>query len=84
TLVGSITSNLPLANPVVAGDVLYVSNNLGVGAVDLTPLWQSGTMPTFTSGAVNVDPLRVGPVRFYVDGPFGFLMGGGYRAFDLR
>lgn len=84
TFVGSLTSNLPLANPVVAGDVLYVSNNLGVGAVDLTPLFRDGTMPSFTSGTVNVDPLRTGPVRFYVDGPFGFLMGGGYRAFDLR
>ena len=84
TVVARYPSSLPLANPIVSGDVLYASNNLGVASWDLGPLWRSGAPPSFLGGTGNADPTRAGPVRFLVDGPFGYLAGGTYRAFDLR
>jgi hypothetical protein len=41
-------------------------------------------MPVPLGGTVNADALRSDPVRFLVEGPFGYLVGGTYRAFDLR
>ena len=72
-----------LANPTVVGDVLYASGNLGTATYDLTPLWRRGALPTPLGGA-STDPPNLEPIRFYVDGPFAYLVGGVYRAFDLR
>jgi hypothetical protein len=85
-LVGETTSPLPLTSPWVVGDVLYAASNLGTATWDLGPLWRDGTMPLPSGGIVNLEP-SVGGTGFptlMLDGPFGYLVGGTYRAFDLR
>ena len=89
---GVVPSDQPLASPVVAGDTLYVASNLGTRTYDLTSLWQGipGALPVDVGGVNLADPFwtdgygtRV-PPQLRVEGPFGFLVGGSYRVFDLR
>jgi hypothetical protein len=85
TLVGELTSILPLSNPVVSGDRLFVSSNLGVAVYDLDPLFRSGAMPALLQAVApseKVDPYI--PVRLVIDGPFAYLVGGSFRVYDLR
>jgi hypothetical protein len=86
-IIGDLSSSVPLANPIVSGDTLYVSSNLGVATFDLTPLWRSGAMPTRAGAVASSDPVNdFWPVQLWVDGPFGYLASsqGTYRVFDLR
>lgn len=89
TTVGFRTT-LPLREPVVVGDVLYVAENLGLATYDLKPVFfatdaaASGSVPVLLSESTSVDPARSDPVRMIVDGPFAYLVGGTYRVFDLR
>ncbi|MGI5861877.1 MAG: fibronectin type III domain-containing protein, partial [Myxococcales bacterium] len=84
TQVGTYTTCFPLANPIVSGDTLFVSHNLGVATFDLGPLFREGRMPVAISSSAVVDVVRTGKVKLSIEGPFGYLVGGGYRAFDLR
>jgi hypothetical protein len=89
---GNIVSDQPLASPVVAGDSLYVAANLGTKTYDLSPLLQGipGAVPVEVGGVNLADPLWVDgwgvhvPPQLRVEGPFGFLVRGTYRVFDLR
>lgn len=80
------TSQLPLGNPVVIGDVLYARHNLGIATFDLTPLWSAGGAPIYLgSQGHNEARFSQDTATFLVDGPFAYLLGGGsYRVFDLR
>jgi hypothetical protein len=82
-VLGMVATPFQLGNPTIVGDVLYASGGLGTATFDLTPLWTSGSMPTPLGGTAT-DPPFMTPIRFYVDGPFAYLVGGVYRAFDLR
>lgn len=80
---GTIPSLLPLADPVVAGDTLYVRQNLGIASYDLTPLWLANQMPVYLGGSANVDELR--PGKMILSGPFAYMNTlSGFRVFDLR
>ncbi|MBS2021905.1 MAG: fibronectin type III domain-containing protein, partial [Deltaproteobacteria bacterium] len=81
----------PPREPVIAGDTLYMMQNLGLATWDLTPLWNSqnqtltqADLPIFLGGSINQDANRSDPVRFMIDGVFGYMVGGTYRVFDLR
>ena len=75
----------PLQSPVLAGDVLYVASNLGVQSWDLRPWWLGSLRPTPVGGVSLPDGFRAdAPVRLQLVGPFGYLVGGTVRAFDLR
>jgi hypothetical protein len=85
TLVGTWESGLPLGAPQVVGDLLYVRANQGLAVFDLTPLWRYGVMPESLGlrGPPEGSTTRTA-VRLVVDGPWAFLLGDGYRIFDLR
>jgi len=83
TLVADFASSVPLTSPTVVGDTLYVTRNLGVATWDLLPLWQDGKAPVALGASAILGPLG-GRTRFIVDGPFAYLVGGTYIAFDLR
>jgi hypothetical protein len=83
SIVGTLATVYALANPTVVGDVLYASGNLGTATYDLTPLWTTGALPT-PLGSTSTDPPNLNAIRLAVDGPFAYLVGGVYRAFDLR
>jgi carboxypeptidase family protein/fibronectin type III domain protein len=76
-------SQVPLGNPTVAGDVLYVTRDLGLATYDLTPLWQDAVPPVLAGATVSTEPAG-GVPRFVIDGPWGYLVGGTFRTFDLR
>jgi hypothetical protein len=83
------SSSYPLNSPVVVGDTLYVAQNLGLAAYDLTPVWTApaeptaANLPTLLGRAVSIEA-RTDQVRMVVDGPWAYLAGGTYRVFDLR
>jgi hypothetical protein len=89
-LLGTIESDQPLASPIVAGDVLYVASNLGTKTYDLEPLWREGLQLVPLGGANLADAFWTGsastgtPPLLRMEGPFGILLGGTYRVFDLR
>ncbi|MBS2022812.1 MAG: carboxypeptidase regulatory-like domain-containing protein [Deltaproteobacteria bacterium] len=85
-------SDLELNDIVIAGDTLYVTQNLGLATWDLSavlrnPLPTSASttiVPVQTSATAAVDAPHAGPVRLQLDGPWAYLVGGTYRVFDLR
>jgi hypothetical protein len=91
---GVVESDQPLASPTVVGDTLYVAGNLGTRTYDLTALWQGtpGSRPVALGGVNLADPFwtdgwlgaKAPPPQLRIEGPFGFLVGGTYRVFDLR
>lgn len=85
TLLGDLVARVPLANPTVSGDRLFVSSNLGVAVYDLDPLFREGRMPVLLQDQAAVEPSTAwSRVRMIIDGPFAYLSGGGYRVYDLR
>jgi hypothetical protein len=81
---GRLGSADRLANPTVSGDTLFVSSNQAVAAFDLEPLWRSSQLPTLRASPPSQEAVYTGDVRMIVNGPFAYLLGGGYRVFDLR
>lgn len=82
-LLADFPSALPLGSPTVSGDTLYATANLGLASWDLMPLWRDGSAPVALSTAVSFEPIA-GRSRLVLDGPWAYVLGGSYRAFDLR
>ncbi len=84
-LLGSYSSPLPLSNPVIAGDTLFVRHSSGIATFDLLPLFQEEAMPTFLASQGITQMQAKGGAQLSVDGPFArLLVQFAYRVFDLR
>jgi hypothetical protein len=84
TFVGNIELLYPPSDLAISGDLLFVMMGKQLLTYDLTPLWKTGALPEFVSASENLDGYYSGRGRLILDGPFGYFMGEGYRAFDLR
>lgn len=84
SLVGTWESPLPLGQPIVTGDLLFVRANQGLALFDMTPLWSRGEMPVFLGTRATAEAQATRDVKLIIDGPWAHLLGDSYRVLDLR
>lgn len=79
------TSPLPLGNPTVVGDTLYVRHNMGIASFDLTPLWTRDAAPVYLGSQGSAEATwKYSTARMLIDGPWAYVLGDSYRVYDLR
>lgn len=82
------SSPLPLGSPTFVGDTLYVRHNHGIATFDLTPTWanlNSPGLPTYIGSQGIAEAILPSPTaRMLIQGPWAFVLGTGFRVYDLR
>jgi hypothetical protein len=82
--VGVLQHSDTISDPTVVGDLLLVREGMGIVVYDLTPLFAGTGLPVFAGSIGSAGALYPGDAKLEVAGPWAFLRGRSYRAFDLR